>query len=257
MTDFKYETELCAAFSETLPEAWTIYNETAGFDMVLVHSTGAQIGVEAKLKLNAKVLSQVCDFYGDIGRAGPDFRAVLVGGKPNVDLMNIARLLGVTVIFMGRDRETSSSYGVNRRPRQKVWSKPKLPDVEPMKDNRWAGRPYWNDLAPIERLKLPEYVPDVIAGDSAPVTLGHWKIKAIKVCVYLEKREFITRAEFKALRIDPSRWMNGIWLKKGEMRGQWVPGPSFPAATYKRLHPKVYDEIDFDFEKWAKEAGIL
>lgn len=254
---FKLEKDLCAAFAETIPDDWTVYNETAGFDMVLVHETGAQVAVEAKLTLNAKVLTQVCDRYQDQHRPGPDFRAVLVAKVPNHDLVEIAKLLGVTIMFLGKDGANSTSYSVNKRPKCRVWSKPKLPDVEPLKEKRWGGLPHWWDNAPLERLPLPEYVPDVIAGDKSPVTLGSWKIKAMKVCVWVEMQGKITRAQFKALKISPSLWMNGNWLAKGDVRGEWVAGPGFPAASFKKMHPKVYDEIDFDFEKWAKEAGLF
>lgn len=255
--NFKLEKDLCAAFAETVPNEWTIYNETAGFDMVLVHETGAQLAIEAKLTLNPKVLIQVCDRYQDQHRPGPDFRAVLVGKVQNKDLISISQMLGITVIVMGEDRGSVTSYGVNRSTKRRIWSRPKLPDVEPLKEKLWGDRENWWDNAPIDRLILPEYVPDVIAGDKSPVILGSWKIKAIKVCVWVEKYGKITRAHFKAIRISPSLWMNGHWLSKGENRGEWVAGPSFPASSYKKMHPKVYDEITFDLEKWAKEAGLL
>ena len=103
---------------------------------------------------------------------------------------------------------------------------------------------------------LVAYVPDVIAGDKAPVIMGSWKIKAMKVCVWVESHGMITRSHFKALGIDPSRWMTGHWLKKGEVRGEWVAGPSFPSGKFKTEHSRVYDEITFDLEKWTKEAGL-
>jgi hypothetical protein len=255
MLKFDLEKDLCATFAETTPKGWTVYNETAGFDMVLVHESGAQVGVEAKLVLNPKVLVQVSDLYSHLHRPGPDFRAVLVAKVTNSDLVDIARLLGITLMFVGKDDRNTTSYGVNRRPKSRVWSKPELPEVQPLKEQRWLNHRHWIDRAPLQRLYLPEYVPDVPAGDKSPVILGAWKIKAIKVCVWVEKQGEITRAHFKALDIDPSRWMTGHWLKKGDRRGVWVAGPQFPAAQYKRMHPKVYDAVDSDFEKWTKEAG--
>jgi hypothetical protein len=256
MQHFKLEKDLCAAFSETLPKDWTAYNETAGYDMVLVHKTGAQLGVEAKLVLNPKVLVQVCETHPQYHRPGPDFRAVLVGKVTNPDLVQISKMLGITILTVSRKDGQVSSYDSNSRTGCDWFSRPELPKVEPLKEKQWGDNRRWIDCAPIERLKLPEYVPDVIAGDKAPVVMGAWKIKAMKVCVWVEANGKITRANFKSLGIDPSRWMTGDWLKKGEVRGEWIAGPSFPGESFKKLHSRVYDEITSDLEKWSKEAGL-
>jgi hypothetical protein len=225
--------------------------------MVLVHDTGAQIAVEAKLVLNPKVLCQICDRYSAHHRPGPDFRAVLVGKVSNMDLMDLAKLLRITVIVLGQNGRSVSYYGGNSTSKSRYWSQPKLPDVHPMKERDWAGLPYWWDNAPIERLKLPEYVPDVIAGDKSPVVMGDWKIKAMKVCVWVERQKVITRQNFKSLKIDPSRWMTGDWLERGAKRGEWVAGPYFPAESYRNSHPTVYAQIEADFEKWASSSGLI
>lgn len=256
VTEFNLEKDLCAAFAETIPDDWTVYNETAGFDMVLAHETGAQVGVEAKLVLNPKVLVQVCESHPQYHRPGPDFRAVLVGKVTNTDLVEISKMLGITILTVSRKSRGVTSYDSNSRTGCKWFSRPRLPKTEPLKEKLWGDNHRWIDFAPIERVQLPEYIPDVIAGDKAPVIMGDWKIRAMKVCVWVEARGKITRAHFKALRIDPSRWMTGHWLRKGDVRGEWVAGPQFPAEQFKRIHPRVYDEITFDFEKWSKEAGL-
>lgn len=256
MIDFKYEKDLCAAFTETIPEDWEVYNETAGFDMVLVHKTGAQVGVEAKLVLNPKVLVQVCESHPQFHSPGPDFRAVLVGKVTNSDLVGISKMLGITILTVSRKSRGESSYDSNSRTGCNWFSRPKLPKVEPLKEQRWGDNRRWLDCAPLKRLELPEYVPDVIAGDKSPVVMGVWKIKAMKVCVWVEAHGVITRAHFKALGIDPSRWMTGHWLKKGAVRGDWVAGPYFPAEQFKSVHSRVYSEVERDLDKWTKEAGL-
>lgn len=76
---FKTEAELCAAFLACVPATWVAYPESCGFDIVLAHEeTGAQIGIEAKLTLNSKVLVQVTDGR-ERNANGPDYMAVLVG----------------------------------------------------------------------------------------------------------------------------------------------------------------------------------
>lgn len=253
MVKFRTEAELCAAYAGCVPDNWTIYNETAGFDMLLVHETGFQIGVEAKMKLNPKVVLQAADTgYRSGTGSGPDARAVLVpalSGQSH-ELASICALLGITVIEVAHRRRLPSVYGRNN---SKEWSaKPKLPTPQKMSD-RWTRDRNWYDIGPEERCELPEYVPDVQAGVSSPVILGPWKIKAIKVCVFVEKRKNITRRQFRKLDISPSRWMDGIWLQKGGTKGKWIAGPHFPADKYRSMHPVVYEKIEADFHKWSAE----
>src|SRR6185312_7545021 len=57
---FDTEAAMCAAFSEWAQgQGWTPYAETAGFDILLVHGDGTQIGVQAKLRFNTAVLAQI------------------------------------------------------------------------------------------------------------------------------------------------------------------------------------------------------
>ncbi|QAU22568.1 hypothetical protein EO087_00090 [Dyella sp. M7H15-1] len=59
---FPDEASLCDIFIRDMRAmgGWTIYPETADFGILLVRdATGHQLGVEAKLQLNAKVASQI------------------------------------------------------------------------------------------------------------------------------------------------------------------------------------------------------
>ena len=51
---FKTEADLCTAFARCVDKRdWIIFNETAGWDILLVRKAdGFQIGIEAKLKLS-------------------------------------------------------------------------------------------------------------------------------------------------------------------------------------------------------------
>lgn len=251
---FTYERDLCAALIRSLPKGWTSYNETQGFDMVLVHTGGLQIAVEAKLTLNAKVLCQIIQRRWRSER-GPDFRAVLVD-RVVAENDVLARALGVTVLTLRGKQSRLWQFGRHGPEFPKFEIEPELPRFtretykEPGYD--WLRQDHWFDEAPTDRLKLPEYVPDVIAGDAAPVVMGDWKVKAMKVCVLVEKIKTVTRADFRDLKIDPSRWMTGVWLEKGTCRGEWVAGPHFPADRYRAQHPNVFAEIEKDFPKWGK-----
>ena len=253
---FETEAELCRTFLSMISDDWTAYNETGGFDILLAHRSGVQIGVEAKLSLNSKVLVQVVENRHRCWPS-PDFRAVLVG-RVVAENAALARELGVTVIQV---RGTTSHVGRSRKgPTRPAFSAypdlPKLSELTYIPEgwrSRWLDRGEWFDEAPTERLPLPDYVPDVEAGHPSPMTLSDWKIKAIKVCIFVERRTRIDRATFKKLVIDPSRWMDGRWLQKSNLRGYWVAGKAFPAAQFRREHPRVFAEIEADFEQWSKE----
>lgn len=225
-------------------EPWTVYAETAGWDLLLVRNDGFQIGVEAKLKLNATVLCQVLahDRYAD---RGPDCHAVLVPESKTVNgLSSIARHLGVVVI------QASA-------PAPNPWGKTEMPPrfgphLPRRSDHIYDWREEWPERCPDRRCMVPEYVPDVCGGKPAPVTLTPWKIAAIKAQVIIETRGYITRSDFKALKINSSRWTQ-FWLKSnGE--GGWIPDgmPDFRAQ-----HPLNYEQIKVDQAKWMPKSEAV
>lgn len=254
---FENEAALCAAFIAALPEGWTAYAETAGFDILLVRSIdGAQIGVEAKMTLNAKVLLQSVEgIYSAHGseREGPDFRAALVPyGAAGAEMKSIATYLGVTVIECraGGEGEQQveaevAKHGEYYRPyASKNYEpfKPELPDA------KFQWRETWADYCPAKRCPVPDYVPDVVAGASGPSQLSEWKIKAIKICILLERRGFVTGADFAHIKIDRKRWLDFRWLKPTPVRGQYVAGSV--ALDLRAAHPVNFGQIESDFEKW-------
>jgi hypothetical protein len=236
---FSRETDLCAAFLKAVPEGWTSYPETGGFDILLSHdSTGFQIGVEAKLVMNAKVVEQALPSL-DRSHIGPDFRAILTGSfNKSIDM--ICRHLGVTSILMREGFRGQPTF------------RPNLPDMIGGRGWGWYDQQNWFDWGPDQRIELPEYIPDVAAGASAPIRLSPWKIKAIKVCIFVERTGKMTRRQFCQLRISPTMWLDGRIMKKGDVRGEWVAGPCFPADRLRRDHAENFKQIEDDFEKWAK-----
>lgn len=243
-TRFEREHHLCAAFIEALPEAWTAYPETAGFDILLVHRDGYQVGVEAKLRLNAKVVEQsLPSWHADYGyreESGPDFRAVLVPKGCVGGLSAVCSALGITVISCSHPSERSG-YGIRDEFR------PRLPEQNPKWN--WDDK-HWHDWCPLKRCRVPEYVPDVVAGASAPATLSVWKVGAIKLTVLLERRGYLTREDFKRFDVSMSRWTApwSGWLSKGGARGRWIKGPALP--DFRTQHPVNFAEIEADFPKW-------
>jgi hypothetical protein len=255
--NFKTEADLCAAFVSCVPTTWTVYPETCGFDIVLVHhETGAQIGVEAKLVLNAKVLVQITR-NREINLTGPDFRAVLVD-RVVAENAIIARRLGVKILTVApRHNSLGHSYVTPREYPSGQWVVNKggawLPDLTEYRLYRsisWWSNNDWEDEAPVSRLKLPDYVPQVRAGVPAPIKLTDWMIQAIRMCVLVEKYGAVNRKHFQELKLHQSRWSDG-WLMKSEIRGQWIAGPRFPAQNFRNTHPGSYAQIEADFPKWG------
>lgn len=236
------ESELCAEFIKLIDTAgkWTCYAETAGFDILLVRkSDGVQIGIEAKLALNIKVVSQAYpDLRWGYGMIGPDYRAVLVPrDKIQNGLARICGMIGITVIGFDASRVADrwdSNYAIQ----------PKLPTGDSWDDE------VWHDWLPSHRCSLPDYIPDVQAGHPAPVALTEWKIKAIKLAIILSERP-VTRADFKALQISPTRWTDPWtgYLVKGE--GGYVPGHRMP--DFRAIHPVNYVQIEADKAKWMPQ----
>lgn len=162
---------------------------------------------------------------------GPDCRAILVP-EGEGRLSRIADYIGITVISMS---PADTSYG-----RRRAEFRPFLPDGK-----KWACED-WHEWAPTRRVVLPEYVPDVAAGSSAPLQLTAWKIAAIKIAVTIELRGYVTRDDFKHIEIDHRRWITNEWLRTEN--GRWV---AHRPPDFKAQHPRVYAEIKADFEKWA------
>ncbi len=246
---FDSEAALVDAFCETLRTDWrakyTVYPETAGFDLLLVQDgTGIQIGIEAKLTLNAKVLRQALEGGHSDWGDGPDYRAVLVprGGTQN-DLRAIADYVGLSVI------EVYNCRPGGKRPDWRISLN------SPDENGHSFTLRGWHNWLPRERCKLPAYIPDVRAGIAAPVQLTQWKIKAIKLMIVLDRRGYVTRQDMKRLDISPTRWTDRYqgFLRpgdKGYVRCKATP-------DLKAQHPQNYEQIEADIAKWAADLESL
>lgn len=229
---FATEAEMCARFIAALPEGWTAYAETQGWDILIVrNSDGFQIGVQAKLRLNAEVFSQALEGGGiwHVERPGPDCRAVMVPyGEPGA-FGKIADYCGITIISVRSPQKYHRAYD------------PELPTL-------WSSN-NWHDLSPAKRHELPDYIPDVAAGAPAPLQLTPWKIGALRIVATIELRGFVTRADFKHLDIDRRRWVAARWITNNDGRDgdRYVAGK---IPNFKEQHPRVYAEVLADAEKW-------
>jgi hypothetical protein len=227
---FKDEAELCAAFIKWAKrEGYTCYPETAGFDLLLVGAEGFQTGIQAKMSLNAKVISQILPLYSL--DEGPDYRAVLVPSLRG-DFREICGHIGIDIFYCqhgGRrdDWRPGTIFSFSR-------------------DGAWHfGENTFFDWNPIKRCDLPAYMPDVAAGVPSPIQLTPWKIGALKVLAHLEIAGHITRKRINALGIDSRRWCGGEgWLLPlaGDPArgGRYVRGK---CPAFDQQHPEVYAQI--------------
>lgn len=220
---------------------WTVYPETAGWDLLLVNEDGVQIGIEAKLSLNAKVICQALPDNRWVEATGPDYRAVLV---PSRDVQGhfhpIASALGLSIITISKaDRWGGTHVDV---------SPSHLPDEASGYDWDLRG---WFSWLPAKRAPLPEYVPDVSGGKPCPVALTDWKIRAIKLIILLDRRGYVTRADMKHLGISPTRWTDAYhgFLTPDRIVGGYVRNGRTP--DLRAQHPVNFVQIEADYATWA------
>lgn len=229
---FKTEAELCAAFQDWAEKnGWTVYPETAGHDLLLVDKDDHQMAVEAKLKLNLKLLSQILPSSWDwnhIGireRRGATYRAILLPERPEF-LEDMLAYIGVEVFY----------------PVWKYWNQELGKPSGFASGERWgASKTMW-DWNPEQQFELPEYRSTHTAGCPAPVSLTPWKIGALKVLARLELDGEIKRSTIASFGIDPRRWCCSAmgWLvPMGD--GIWKRGKHLPA--FDKQHPDVYAQI--------------
>jgi len=229
---FKTEAAMCAAFISWLssyPE-FTPFAETAGWDILLVHADGTQIGVQAKLRFNMAVLKQTVERDHGWQDIGPDYRAVLV--PEDYDNRDICDALGLTLILPWKHWNGTVEF---------------KPDFNDHSYQRW------HFCNPEKRHELPAYVPDVPAGVPSPSTLSKWKIGALEICAFIELRGYVTRQDFRRAGIDHRRWVQE-WLdavpgNPGAWR--WRVG----AHEFSANHPVVYPQILAKVGERIAEAG--
>jgi hypothetical protein len=249
--DFPTEADLCDCLIETWNrEGWTCYPETAGFDILAVRDdTGHQCGIEAKLKLNDKVISQILPDAWPWSRSpdiGPDWRAILI--PPNQgESHGIRQLLGIAgITLLVPEREHMGRRGVGWIPtNQRGKEASQYHDFRRRYIVKAKADQYelaWFDWNPTKRCVLPEYVPSVRAGVPGPIQLTPWKIGALRVMAVLEHCGWVDRHIVKECGCDPRRFCaSDGWLVQGDRAGRWVRGPHLP--NFDQQHPIEYAEI--------------
>lgn len=241
LSPIRTEAELCSIFIRDMnaQPGWTCYPETGGFDILAVHDDGRQVGVEAKLQLNAKVADQIMPepWQFRYGMTGPDHRIVIVSKITDASA-GIAKLLGymgVPVLVPREGYESRESF------------KKRMEFCSHNLAGLLSGRDPWGrvdlfDWNPEERCQVPMVVPQVAAGVPAPVRLTPWKEKALRALALMRRQGFITTKQIKELGMSPTAWTQHSstqsWLDKGSKPGQWIETDRTPA--FDKQHPEAY-----------------
>lgn len=226
---YKLETDLCNDFIEHAESnGWIVYPETNDWDIFMVANKvtrniklGDQVGIEAKLKPNLKVLSQAYSRSLYYKEAGPDFVCALV---PEVtpEFENVSNALGIIPIAMFEKRDDSHirvvskfEFSLHKRNRR-IYSK---------------------------KLWVPDVQVAVSAGSAGPRKVTSKKIKMVRHCLYmLDNNGMCTSDSFAENDVGNYRtWLNLKWIKDSGMRvgskKLWV------------LNPNSYDRPD---RKWPE-----
>lgn len=197
----KTEEELCSRFRKFAErEHWVIYPETAGWDMLLVRG-GIQVGVEAKLHGNFKV---ICQALGDGSiRSGPDYRHILVPDC-SAEFRRVVQALGLGLWQLWEleweERKALESVALG-------WRLPPTP-----REPRFTVEPNGLIQETVGQIALPDFVPDLAAGVPSPTQLTPWRIKAIELCKILRARGWVTIYDFRRLGIASTIWIQR-WLE--------------------------------------------
>jgi len=174
---FGSEAELCELLTKVARAAgFLVHAEVGGWDLVIVsRETGLQCGVQAKLRPNVDVLAQA--FGTDSHEPGPAVHAVLVPVPSRAFLQVAARLDVMVIQGVTLDRFDLAS-AVSRAPR-------------------------WQHKAPL-------WVPDVEiitpAGVASPRKVTEWKVNAVKLCLLIRERGYVTTADMRRLGQNRSWW---------------------------------------------------
>jgi hypothetical protein len=230
------ERDLCDLFREVaLANGWTVYPETAGWDMLAVKTVEdgeISVGVQAKLHFNTHLLAQTIGTRSEV-----NYKVALVPYKSDDSI--VATELGVVPMSM------CDGVGTGL-----------LTDYD-----RFAETNGFTFFHPVS---TPAFRPDICpdwmgAGVPAPRTIGYWMQQAIKFIATVNLRDgVVTTADLKAFKMKASMWLRRGWIRKVSKTGRsWQY--AFTENGWKRpdiLHKDYYDKMCDKIGQEKVETGI-
>jgi hypothetical protein len=269
---FATEAELCTAFADECEACgWTIYPETADWDLLLVRR-GIQVGVQAKLVANLEVLLQASpklppyhpskSMWQD--RRGPQYRLVLVGGftgrtvnarrANRCQFVELAAHLRLLVATPPNHSFQSWVHQDHLNQRQRWVSEG--PQRGPL-DWRWYR---WGQMKPE---KLPAVIPDVAAGVPSPEKVTPWSIAAVLLERRCEAQGSVTIRDAEAVRdIAGGRWnastMLSRYCKYSAARGKWILHPHWapPSSRHQGTARSLENRTEQDLLEAAGQTRM-
>lgn len=208
---FGSEAELCDVMSRVAREAgFAVHPECSGWDLLIVHrATGEQIGVQAKLRPNVGVLAQC--LVGR-GQPGPGIHAVLVPGLPDA-FVTIAEHLNIEAFAAEGLQAVHLELVLKQKYRWQHSALAWAPDVE---------------------IVTPAGVP-------SPRSITKWKLSAVKFCLLLRRRGYVTPADMRTHGLHRAFWFlpRSPLLRSNGERGQYVfadpDSPSNPDMRWPEI----------------------
>jgi hypothetical protein len=230
---YKLESELCDVLIEyARKNGWKVYCETSGYDLLLVRDI--QIGVQAKLKANIDVLAQVIDGIQSYNthhkniNPSPHLRAVLVP-HASIEFYKVASALGIFVI-------EGATLEWNYKTIENYWNKKIDTDLDGYNKN-YLIMPKYNCWIPEVEINIP-------AGVKSPKIITEWKVKAVKLCILLEERGYLTSQDFKDMKVSMGLWVKKWLLNTKEKNGKLFKYVRNARATLPdQLYPEIVEAI--------------
>lgn len=224
---FATEADLCSAVIVRLREwGWTVYPESCGFDFVAVRDL-IQVGVEAKLRPNLRVLSQALDRFDRRLRV-PHCIATLVERR-NADFDRVAERAGLTSLSW-------VSHFMDANPRHF--------ETE-LRNGQLRFRTACGSEA--GTLRLPDLVIDVPAGVPSPQTASAWKVRAVKMALRLRAGEEITRSNLDSEELAYSTFWARGWIERanpGERKARYRIGSDPREPLPDALYPEIVEALN-------------
>lgn len=248
------EVEVCQQFAEYAREdGWTVYPECGAWDLVLVWERddealgdigprsvryGDQVAVEAKTRANFKAICQCADrgptpcSSTTYARATPNWIAVLAPSIPN-GFGTVAGLIGYETID--------------------------LEAVEGRAADEWRRGPSWRPnskhrMDPEKRLWTPPIVPDVAGGQPSPSALTPWRIAALRMCVVLRHRGWVSKHDFDDAGFGRGLWRDRRWIvRDGDVELEDDEGTPRHYARYRMPEdtPRSFPDKGWEGERDA------
>lgn len=217
---FETEAQLCEAFAASVKaDGWTIYPETAGWDMYLVRRK-IHVGVQAKLWGIPEVLIQALpEKWND--RKGPHFRMVVVGGFRGRSVRNEhtkreqfnALAIGLRLVVAEAPEADSTMAWKRSWFHGQDWHAMNARSTGKYKFTRGLYDPpicwaYYR-WRPSSLPWLPPFVPEMPAGVPSPTTVSPWMIASVRLARLAKARGWISIADARSVR--------------DEVQGKWNP----------------------------------